>query len=166
MIFVSVGTHEDPFDRLVGAADDIARRTGERVVVQRGTSRAAIVACEVFDYCSPDQLAAWMRLARVVVVHAGPASIWLAEDCGHLPIVVPRDPKHGEHVDGHQLAFAAQLGSHAVVTDPAGLGTAVAGHQDRSDGAAPARSAERTAAFAARLSALCDELAAGRGRAP
>ena len=30
----------------------------------------------------------------------------LARQCGRTPIVVPRDPERGEHVDGHQQKFS------------------------------------------------------------
>jgi UDP-N-acetylglucosamine transferase subunit ALG13 len=34
---------------------------------------------------------------------------------GHQPIVVPRDPQLGEHVDGHQLRFATRIGRTGLV---------------------------------------------------
>jgi UDP-N-acetylglucosamine transferase subunit ALG13 len=48
-----------------------------------------------------------MSAADAIVCHGGPATIVEARDAGHLPIVVPRRASLGEHVDDHQVRFAA-----------------------------------------------------------
>ena len=113
MILVTVGTHHQPFDRLLRAAEAVAARTDERVVVQRGVSGVDLPHCEVVDVVPPARLAEWMREARVVVMHAGSSSFLQARAYGRTPIVVPRRPEHREHVDDHQLRFAATLGDEA-----------------------------------------------------
>jgi UDP-N-acetylglucosamine transferase subunit ALG13 len=126
MILVTVGTHEQPFDRLVRAAADLAG--DEPVVVQYGSSAIAHGRGEWFDYLSFDELAEYARQARVFVCHAGVGSIVLARRNGHRPVVVPRRHHLGEHVDDHQLSLATRLGGAGVVTvleDPASLGSLV-----------------------------------------
>lgn len=128
MIFVTVGTHELPFDRLVRAAASLAA-TGERVVVQRGTSREPAVGCEVHDHLPPDAWAARIAEARVVVCHAGPATLEAAVAAGRIPVVVPRRRLWREHVDDHQLAWARRIADRVhVVVDPDRLAAAVARH--------------------------------------
>ncbi len=39
MIFVTVGTHHQGFDRLVQAADELAAELDEQVVIQRGVTK-------------------------------------------------------------------------------------------------------------------------------
>jgi hypothetical protein len=56
-----------------------------------------------------------IRLADVVVLHGGPASIMEVRGLGKLPVVVPRDPRYGEHVDGHQLRFARRMSAAGLV---------------------------------------------------
>jgi UDP-N-acetylglucosamine transferase subunit ALG13 len=63
-----------------------------------------------------DVLVEWARTARAVITHGGPASIALALAAGHSPVVVPRDPALGEHVDDHQLRFAALLAERRDIT--------------------------------------------------
>jgi UDP-N-acetylglucosamine transferase subunit ALG13 len=113
MIVVSVGTHEQPFDRLVQAAADLG--VDEPVVVQYGSSKLPHGPGEWFDYLSFDDLADYAREARVFVCHAGVGSIVLARRFGHHPIVVPRRGYLGEHVDDHQLSLASRLGHAGVV---------------------------------------------------
>jgi UDP-N-acetylglucosamine transferase subunit ALG13 len=126
MILVTVGTHEQPFDRLVRAAADLGG--DEPVVVQYGSSAVPHGRGEWVDYLSFDELAELAREARVFVCHAGVGSIVLARRSGHRPVVVPRRHHLGEHVDDHQLSLATRLGRAGVVTvleDPASLGSLV-----------------------------------------
>lgn len=109
MIFVTVGTHEQPFDRLVAAAEALAMALDERVIVQAGVSDVPTAHCERTDWLEPHAHAAVIAQARLVVLHGGPSTLAEVMDAGVLPVVVPRDPALGEHVDAHQLRTAAQL---------------------------------------------------------
>jgi UDP-N-acetylglucosamine transferase subunit ALG13 len=114
MILVTIGTNEQPFDRLVRAA---ARLGGdEALVVQHGPSREPQGRGEWLDFVSFEELSARMLAARVVVCHAGVGSIMLARRCGKRPIVVPRRLHLGEAVDDHQLPIARRLHASGVVT--------------------------------------------------
>jgi UDP-N-acetylglucosamine transferase subunit ALG13 len=114
MILVTIGTNEQPFDRLVRAA---ARLGGpEALVVQHGSSQVPHGRGEWFEFLSFEELSARMAEARVVVCHAGVGSIMLARRCGKRPIVVPRRLHLGEAVDNHQLPIARRLHAGGVVT--------------------------------------------------
>jgi UDP-N-acetylglucosamine transferase subunit ALG13 len=114
MILVTVGTHEQPFDRLVEAAAAI--EGDEHLVVQYGTSKVAHGRGEWIDFMSFDELAEQARRARVVVSHAGVGSIVLARRYGHRPIIMPRRPHLGEHVDEHQMQLTRRLAQAGIVT--------------------------------------------------
>jgi UDP-N-acetylglucosamine transferase subunit ALG13 len=115
MILVTTGTNEQPFDRLVRAAFDLAAR-GEDAFVQYGSSREPHGAGEWVEFLGFDELAERMREARVVVCHAGVGSIMLARKCGHRPVVVPRRVALGEAVDDHQLQMGRRLHAAGLVT--------------------------------------------------
>ena len=69
-----------------------------------------------------ERLDAALGAADVIVSHGGPATIAAAWARGLLPIVVPRVPKLGEHVDDHQVSFAvrlAELGRVRLAQTPA-----------------------------------------------
>lgn len=152
MILVTVGTHEQPFDRLVRAAADLVG--DEPVIVQRGVSRVHPVGCEVHDWMHPADLARALREARVVVCHAGPATIFEARAAGHIPIVVPRDPAFDEHVDDHQLRFARRItGQARVVFDPREIAAACVGVEPGS--VATTGATRRTRDFAAGVEQVC-----------
>ena len=70
-----------------------------------------------------------LEAAHVVVAHAGVGSILLAVRHGHVPIVMPRLHRYGEHVDDHQAQLAgrlAQLGRVLVAWDGRELAQLVA----------------------------------------
>jgi UDP-N-acetylglucosamine transferase subunit ALG13 len=116
IVMVLLGTDHHPFDRLTGWADEAARRhPTTRMVVQHGASRPPSVA-EGHDYLPYAQMMELLTLATAAVCHGGPGTIMDARAVGHVPICVPRDPALGEHVDNHQLRFAALVHRAGVVT--------------------------------------------------
>jgi UDP-N-acetylglucosamine transferase subunit ALG13 len=149
MIVVTLGTNEQPFDRLVRAAAALSEL--EDVLVQYGASREPHGRGEWVEFLSFDELAERMRDARAVVCHAGVGSIMLARRCGHRPVVVPRRVQLGEAVDDHQLHMARRLDAAGIVTlveDERDLAAAVG-----AGGAAPAAGATPGLAGAAALAA-------------
>jgi UDP-N-acetylglucosamine transferase subunit ALG13 len=114
MILFTIGTNEQPFDRLIRAAREL--EGDEPLLVQHGSSREPHGRGEWIDFLSFDELAERARSARVVVCHAGVGSIMLARRCGHRPVVVPRRHHLGEAVDDHQLFLAKRLAQSGIVT--------------------------------------------------
>ena len=114
MIFVTVGTNETRFDRLLSAVD--ALQLAEEVVVQRGPSSVALREACVVDFLPFEVLVQEVRRARVVVTHAGVGSVIVALSNNRRPIVMPRLARHGEAVDDHQLAFAQRFERAGLVT--------------------------------------------------
>lgn len=114
MIFVTVGTNEARFDRLVEAAASID--IGEELVVQRGASTVCPENAEVHDFLPFELLVDFVRSSRAVVCHAGVGSIMVALANGKRPIVIPRLRKFGEAVDDHQLVFARRFEAEGLVT--------------------------------------------------
>lgn len=109
MIFVTVGTHEQPFNRLVEYMDKWAMNHEEEVVIQYGYSTYIpkfAIASKLYSYKEMNGL---IKRARIVITHGGPSSFIAVLDKGKNPIVVPRQCKYGEHVNDHQLHFCNKL---------------------------------------------------------
>jgi UDP-N-acetylglucosamine transferase subunit ALG13 len=117
-VLVSVGTDKHPFDRLVEWVDRwAAEHRDVEVFIQYGASRAPSFA-DGTALLSHVDLLAMIGTADVVISHGGPSTVMDIRSRGRLPIVVGRDPDFGEHVDGHQLRFAAHLGKHRMALLP------------------------------------------------
>lgn len=127
MIFVTVGTHEQPFDRLVAYMDQL-KETGvltEEVIIQTGFSTYEPKHCrwqKLFPY---KEMVRMVDEARIVITHGGPSSFIMPLQIGKIPVVVPRQKQFEEHVNDHQLVFAKALaerqGNLIVVEDIAQL---------------------------------------------
>jgi UDP-N-acetylglucosamine transferase subunit ALG13 len=109
MIFAAVGTEQYPFDRLVRAIDGIAANGEEEAFIQVGHATYVPRACEYAHMLPFNDLVAKIEAARVVVVHAGVGLTLLCANAGKVPILVPRLPQLGEHVDDHQLQLGERL---------------------------------------------------------
>lgn len=107
MIFVTVGTHEQPFNRLVKKVDDLVAQGNikEKVVIQTGFSTYNATHCEAHKMMSFDEMQQALKDARIVITHGGPSSFIEALQFGKVPIVVPRKEKYHEHVNNHQVDF-------------------------------------------------------------
>jgi UDP-N-acetylglucosamine transferase subunit ALG13 len=126
MIFVTVGTNEARFDRLLDAVDRL--RLDEDLVVQHGPSPVQPTNATCFDYLPFPSVVDYVRRARVVVTHAGVGSIMVALANGKRPVVVARLRAHGEAVDDHQVAFGRRFAAAGLVTlleSPDELGAAL-----------------------------------------
>ena len=111
MIFVTVGTHEQPFDRLISYVDRL-KAVGlldEEVVMQTGYSSYAPVHCSWSAFFPYGDMVRYVQQARIVITHGGPSSFIMPLQVGKIPVVVPRQKKFGEHVNDHQLIFARQV---------------------------------------------------------
>ena len=128
MIFVTVGTHEQPFNRLIEEVDCLKKENiiTEDVFVQIGFSSYEPKFCQWSRLISFDQMSEFMQKADIIITHGGPATFMSAIAKGKKPIVVPRQEKYNEHVNDHQVDFAQQVkeryDSIEVVTDISELG--------------------------------------------
>lgn len=135
MIFVTVGTHEQQFNRLVQMIDEL-KRDGviqEEVLIQTGYSTYEPRYCEWSQWIPYKGMFENVDKARVVITHGGPSSFIMPIQIGKTPIVVPRQAKFEEHVNNHQVKFcnavADRYGSIIVVEDIEKLGDVISGYE-------------------------------------
>lgn len=136
MIFVTVGTHEQPFNRLVKCVDDLKMdgTITEEVIIQTGYSTYEPRYCKwqkLFPYQEMLQL---VEKARIVITHGGPSSFIMPLQIGKTPIVVPRRHDFNEHVNDHQVSFskavAERMGTIIVVDEMDKLGVTIAAYDE------------------------------------
>lgn len=107
MIFVTVGTHEQPFDRLIREVDRLKDEgtISEDVMIQTGVSKYRPVACRFANALPYEEMQHLMQEAHIVITHGGPSSFMPVLRYGKIPIVVPRRSEYHEHVNDHQVRF-------------------------------------------------------------
>lgn len=121
MIFVTVGTHEQPFNRLVEYMDKWSDEYEEEVIMQTGFSTYEPKHCEWSKLYPYSRMVELVENARIVITHGGPSSFIMPLQVGKIPIVVPRKKEFDEHVNNHQVEFskavAERQGNIIVIED-------------------------------------------------
>ena len=77
MIFVTVGTHEQPFNRLIQKVDEL-KRDGiikDDVIIQTGFSTYKPKYCQWSELISYQQMVKNVADARIVITHGGARDI-------------------------------------------------------------------------------------------
>jgi len=131
LIFVTVGTHHQPFERLLKS---LAPLDAEDLVVQYGTGSPPAGVSRAEAFMAFDEMLSHFREADAVVTHAGVGSILSATREGHVPLVVPRRHELGEHVDDHQSELTRALsdrGSVVAIWEVGELAAALAAVPER-----------------------------------
>lgn len=107
MIFVTVGTHEQPFNRLIKKINSMVANgeIKEKVITQYGFSTYNAEYCEMHKMMSFDAMQDSFKNARIIITHGGPSSFLEALQHNKIPIVVPRQKQFDEHVNNHQVDF-------------------------------------------------------------
>ncbi len=124
MIFVTVGSHEAPFDRLVQRMDELAGQTEEPVWMQIGSATVSPVRAPHRRFFSTVDFRRLFRESRAVVSHAGVGTLLEAARIRKPLVCLPRLHRFGEHWDDHQLEICAELarsGTLQYVEEPEDL---------------------------------------------
>ncbi len=136
MIFVTVGTHEQPFNRLIKKIDELKRDNiiKEEVIMQTGFSTYEPKYCQWSKLLPYHQMVRNVEDARIVITHGGPASFIMPLQIGKTPIVVPRKKEFDEHINDHQVEFAnnvkQRMGTSIVVDDIEELGNVITNYDE------------------------------------
>jgi UDP-N-acetylglucosamine transferase subunit ALG13 len=168
MIFVTVGTHEQPFDRLVKGIDQLK---GEGIIrqdifVQTGYCSYKPGFCQYKDFIPFDEMMKRMAEAEIVVTHGGTGSIMLVLYHRKIPVVVPRQKKYHEHIDDHQVLFCKTMAARqkiVAVYELEDLETAIKNYPRSVRGLRKAASPgpaldEKAGIYSQKLNELCSQL--------
>lgn len=109
LIFVTVGSGLQSFNRLLDELDSIAKGLNERVMVQTADPSYVPKNFESFSFLPKDQINEFYKKSNIVVSHAGIGSIITAFSYNKPLIIVPRRKEYGELVDNHQAEIAKEL---------------------------------------------------------
>lgn len=111
MIFVTVGTHNQGFERLVRKIDGLVegKKIRDKVIIQTGYTGYKPKACKWFKFVSPEEFEMMCEKSNLIITHAGVGSIMTCLKFSKGIIVVPRLKKFNEHRDDHQLQITKEL---------------------------------------------------------
>lgn len=108
MIFVTLGTQDKPFKRLVEAVNKYSlNHPEEDIIVQLGCTTYQSDTMKLFDYIPSDKMEHYFSNADIIITHGGVGSILEAIKKNKKVIAVPRLKKFGEHVNDHQTQIVS-----------------------------------------------------------
>ncbi len=101
MIFVTLGTQDKQFKRLLEATEKLD--TNEKIVAQVGSTQFKSNKIEIHKYLTQSEFNDYMKKASVIITHAGVGTIIEGIKLHKKMIVGARLKKYKEHVNDHQL---------------------------------------------------------------
>jgi UDP-N-acetylglucosamine--N-acetylmuramyl-(pentapeptide) pyrophosphoryl-undecaprenol N-acetylglucosamine transferase len=121
LIFLTLGTHEQPLSRAIDVLVPLAHE--HEIVVQHGhtPARHDLPGFRWERFIGLEQMEEHILAAEAVFCHAGVGCIMTAVGHGRTPVVIPRLSSLGEHVDDHQLQIASHFEARGLVVT-CGLG--------------------------------------------
>jgi len=131
-IFVTLGTREEPFTRLIQGVEDLVRKgvIKEKVIAQTGFTKFTSDIMEVFNVSSLERTNELIINARYVITQESSGITSQCLKCGTKFIVMPREYQYGElptrsdmKEDLHHKL--EELGYTTVVTNTSELETAI-----------------------------------------
>lgn len=88
MIFVTVGTHEQQFNRLIEFVDNLKREgiIQEEVIMQTGFSTYKPKYCRWYKLIPYNDMIKNVKEARIIITHGGPASFLMPLQMGRYQL--------------------------------------------------------------------------------
>lgn len=104
MIFVTLGTQDKPFSRLIEAVEKqvILGNIKEEVIVQSGCTKYSPGRLRIVDFMTEDEHIKTLKDARLIITHAGAGTIIQGLENNKVIIAAARKKEFGEHVNNHQ----------------------------------------------------------------
>ena len=117
MIFVTLGTNDESFARLLKAIDKEIENgiIKEKVVVQAGCTKYKSKNMEIMDLVPRDEFEKLISECDLLITHGGVGSILTGINKGKKVIAVPRLAKYNEHGNDHQLQIVENFSKRKYI---------------------------------------------------
>jgi UDP-N-acetylglucosamine transferase subunit ALG13 len=111
LIFVSVGSREYQFNRLLKKLDELVKcgAITDTVIAQIGQSSYIPKYYRYKRFMPVDEFKVYQCNADLIISHGGTGSLISALKMGTQVLAVPRLMKYGEHIDDHQTQVVEVL---------------------------------------------------------
>lgn len=111
MIFVTLGTQDKTFERLLIKIDDLIEKKviQEEVIVQAGKTGYTSKNMQIFDFEDMNKIDAYIQDCHYMITHAGVGTIMNGIRHHKKMIAVARRAKYGEHENDHQVEITSKF---------------------------------------------------------
>ena len=117
MIFVTLGTQDKEFPRLIEETDRLIenKTIKEEVIVQAGCTKYESKNLKIFDLISHDEFEKLVSECSLLITHGGVGSILTGIKRGKIVIAVPRLKKYKEHESDHQIQIINEFNKKGYI---------------------------------------------------
>lgn len=118
MIFITVGSRDFQFNRLLRAVDEAVEkgRITDEIFAQVGSSTYAVKSFNTVDYLNHDEFNSKLKECDIVLTHGGTGVIVNSVKLGKRVVAVPRLVQYNEVVDDHQMQLVGAFEKLGMVT--------------------------------------------------
>ena len=129
MIFVSLGTQDKPFNRIIdyviSLKENLKELQGEKIIIQLGQTKLLKSENEriekleniiIYDMLKPEKMKDIIKDSDIIITHAGVGTIMECLEMYKEIIVVPRKVENLEHVNNHQEEIAFEMEQKGFLT--------------------------------------------------
>ena len=125
MIFVSLGTQDKPFNRIIDYVISLKEIKSEKIIIQLGQTKLLKSENEriekleniiIYDMLKPEKMKDIIKDSDIIITHAGVGTIMECLEMGKEIIVVPRKVENLEHVNNHQEEIAFEMEKKGFLT--------------------------------------------------
>lgn len=111
LIFVTLGTQDKPFKRLIGIVDHLVEKgiIKEEVIVQAGSTKYDAKNIKILNYISSSDFGKYIADASLLITHAGVGSIFTGLKYNKKILAIPRLKKYKEHHNDHQVELIEEF---------------------------------------------------------
>lgn len=117
MIFVTVGTQDKPFVRIIKSIDEAVKKglIKDEVIVQAGHTKYVSDNLKILNYIPFNEFEQYVKNADIIITHGGVGSILNAIKQKKRVIAVPRLSKYKEHINDHQLQVIDKMSKDGYI---------------------------------------------------
>lgn len=117
MIFVTVGTQDVPFDRLLKAVEKQIKNGNikEEVIVQCGKTKFKSKNMKFINFLELEEFNKLIKKANLIICHGGVGSILDGLKNNKIVIACPRLAKYKEHNNDHQLEIINKFSNDGYI---------------------------------------------------
>lgn len=111
MIFVTLGTQDKPFDRLLAKLDEMIEKgiIHDHLIVQAGSTKYESKHMKIIDYIDMDTFNSMIEQCDLMITHAGVGTIINGINQNKKILAVARRAEYGEHENDHQVEITTKF---------------------------------------------------------
>lgn len=117
MIFVTLGTQDKPFTRLLKKIDEEINKGNikEEIIVQGGCTKIDTKNMKIFNQVSQQEFEEYIKKCDLLLTHAGVGSIITGLKYDKKVVAVARLAKYGEAANDHQIQLIENFSQEGYI---------------------------------------------------